>query len=62
MNQQQSQLYELGRQAHAQGYGLDSCNVRHDVDACFWKGGGHQADMESGVRVYQGPERRRASC
>jgi hypothetical protein len=38
MNPTESQYYNLGRQAHAQGFGIIACNVTDPVKAGFWRG------------------------
>lgn len=58
MTSEESKFYDLGRQAHEQGHPLDACNVL-SMYRCWWKAGHHDADIESGNRIYHGPERGR---
>jgi hypothetical protein len=51
MKPTESQYYNLGRQAHAQGFGVIACNVTDPVKAGFWRGGWHDADIEAGNTV-----------
>jgi hypothetical protein len=47
MNAQESQMYDLGRQAHAAGYGIEACNLsKSNPLRAWWCAGWHDRDME----------------
>lgn len=51
MNQKQSQMYDLGRQARIAGFGIESCNLSHyDHNRAWWVAGWHDEDMEQKAR------------
>jgi hypothetical protein len=48
MNAQESQMYDLGRQAHAAGYGIEACNLsKSNPLRAWWVAGWHDRDMET---------------
>ncbi len=47
MNAQQSQMYDLGRQAHAAGYSIEACNLsRFNPLRAWWIAGHIDRDIE----------------
>ena len=53
MNANESQMYNLGRQAHEAGFGIESCNLsEYDPRRAFWIAGWIDRDIESGNRRY----------
>lgn len=54
MNPQESQMYDLGRQARRTDFGREACNLSPcDSRRAFWLAGWHDEDFEQGVRVYR---------
>jgi hypothetical protein len=48
MNAQESQMYDLGRQAHAAGYGIEACNLsKSNPLRAWWVAGFHDRDIET---------------
>lgn len=48
MSAQQSQMYDLGRQAHAAGYGIESCNLsKSNPLRAWWVAGYIDRDIEA---------------
>lgn len=63
MTPRESQMYDLGRQARRADFAAETCNLStEDPSRAFWLAGWHDEDMESGVRVYVGPERHREAA
>ncbi len=47
MSPQESQMYDLGRQAHAAGYGVEACNLsKTNPLRSWWVAGLIDADIE----------------
>jgi len=48
MNQIESQMYDLGRQARKAAFPIESCNLSaFDARRCWWIAGWHDEDMET---------------
>jgi hypothetical protein len=48
MNAQEAQMYDLGRQAHAAGYGIEACNLSKSNPLRSWWVAGHiDRDIET---------------
>jgi len=57
MNQEQSDLYLAGKQAHADGQSKDSCPFPMRKQ-CWWLAGWIDADIESGKTIWGNVEGR----
>jgi len=58
MNAQESQMYNLGRQAREADYKTESCNLAHSNGfRAWWLAGWHDLDFEKGNRMYKSGER-----
>jgi hypothetical protein len=51
MNQIESQMYDLGRQARRAAFPIESCNLsKMDARRAWWIAGWHDEDMELKAR------------
>ena len=55
MNSTESQYYNMGRQAHDQGFDITACDVIKAHHAAWWKAGWHDADIEAGNSILREP-------
>ena len=54
MNQIESQMYDLGRQARRSGFPIESCNLSlYDAKRCWWVAGYIDEDIERKMRGEQ---------
>lgn len=51
-------MYRMGREARAQGYGRDACNIPRTraVNRGWWLAGYHDKDMEMDARNFTGAD------
>ena len=57
MTNPEQEAYRQGRDAHRYGMAVEDCAIVDQRLRSWHHAGWHDADIESGARVYQGPER-----